>query len=97
MDSYLEEIEKHIKRSVYPIGIIVGGFLVAQVYDNSNEKAWQLAACAIVLIISGFIYLGTTGVSAANQLTSKIGPLWLKLITATLVITIYLFLRRALQ
>lgn len=90
MENYLTAIEKHIKRSVYPIGVIAGGFLIAQVYDHSNEKAWQLAVCAVVLIISGFIYFGVTGVSAVKQLTSTINPTWLKIVAAILVVIIYL-------
>lgn len=86
MDEYLDLIEKHIKRSAYPIAIILGGFLV----DRASSEHWQLAGCALLLILSGFIYLAVVGVNAMVQVTAAINRRWLKAVVGPLVVFIYL-------
>ena len=86
MDEYLDLIEKHIKRSAYPIAIILGGFLV----DRASSDHWQLAGCALLLILSGLLYLAVVGVNAMAQITASINRRWLKAVVGPLVVFIYL-------
>jgi len=53
MDEYLDLIEKNIKRSAYPIAIILGGLLVDRVTGDNG----LLFTCALLLILSGFFTL----------------------------------------
>jgi drug/metabolite transporter (DMT)-like permease len=86
MDEYLDLIEKHIKRSAYPIATILGGFLVERVSNGH----WQLTGCALILILSGFFYLAVVGVNAVFQITAAVNRRWLKAVIGPIVGFIYL-------
>jgi hypothetical protein len=91
MKEYVTNIEYHLKRSAYPISIIIASFVLAKNTQDSNV----LAYCAVVLFITGVLYFAATAVSAYLSFTKNIESTWLQLAATLPIFAIYLSLLAA--